>query len=172
MGELKGKRGFRHLRKRAIKHVMRITEKVTRGIRRTLMAPKDREALDAQLNFSLIHGNHQNLERLVRAGANPNTKTGRGSTLLMIAAHWNQMELAKILISHHADVNAKDDDGITALMEAAGNGHLEMVKLLLEHGADAYARDKKGRTALGHAMENKRARTLEFLKYWHPAWSP
>jgi ankyrin repeat protein len=169
MAQLHRKKGFRHFRKRAIKHVMRFAEKVTRKIRRTLMAKEDRETIDAQLQFSLVHGDYHKLERLVKAGANPNARTERGSTLLMTAAHWNQMEFGKALIAHHADVNAKDNYGTTALMEAAGNGHVEMVRFLLEHGANPHARDLKGRTPLGYAMENKRIRTLELLKHWHPA---
>jgi ankyrin repeat protein len=154
-----------HFRKRA----MRLLESGKRSIRRMLMSKKHREKIDSKLNLVFSQGNYHEIARLVKAGADVNMRTARGSTLLMTGAYWNYMDLCKLLLERGADVNAKDIEGKTALMRAAKNGHLEMCKLLLDHGASPHARDLKGRTPLGYAMEGNRTKTLEFLKHWRHA---
>jgi len=83
-------------------------------------------------------GNASIIEKLLKAGADPNTRTtADGETVLMTAARAGNLEAVNILLGHGADVNAKEGyKGQTALMWAAAEHHPEVVKALLEHGAD------------------------------------
>ena len=85
-------------------------------------------------------------------------------TPLMVAAQFDFIESAKILIEKGANVNAVtqnkegcwDDclkyDNRTALMYAAQNASLEFIKLLLEKGADKSKTDTKGYKAIDYLM--------------------
>ena len=83
-------------------------------------------------------GNAAIIEQLLKAGADPNTRTtADGETVLMTSARAGNVDAVKVLLDHGADVNAKETyRGQTALMWAAAERHPEVVKLLLEHGAD------------------------------------
>ena len=64
-----------------------------------------------------------------------NTKGGEYDwTPLHLVAIYNNLELAKLLISSGAKVNEKDKWGFTPLRVAAGNNHQEMRDLLISHG--------------------------------------
>ena len=58
-----------------------------------------------------------------------------GYTVLMVAARWNHIELAKYLISKDADVNAKAKIGDSPLSIAIEEKHEKMISLLKKHGA-------------------------------------
>jgi ankyrin repeat protein len=76
------------------------------------------------------------LDRLLKAGADPNALGPEGETPLMLAARTGNLDAMRVLLDHHADVNAKDKlRSTTALMWATEQSHPEAVKLLIEHGA-------------------------------------
>jgi ankyrin repeat protein len=83
-------------------------------------------------------GNPAIIEQLLKAGADPNTRTtADGETVLMTSARAGNLDAVKVLLDHGADVNAKEAyRGQTALMWAAAERHAEVVGLLLQHGAD------------------------------------
>jgi ankyrin repeat protein len=80
-------------------------------------------------------------------GTSPNTRTGDGVTLLMIAAGAGQRDVVNLLLSKSVDVNARTTrDGVTATMFAVVFGHLPIVQLLSEQGhADLDAKDDSDR---------------------------
>jgi ankyrin repeat protein len=70
------------------------------------------------------------------------------STPLHLAAHYNKLEAAELLILRGANVNAKDRDGNTPLHNASLLANIEMCGLLLEKGAEVNARNEDGSTPL------------------------
>src|SRR5271170_8118259 len=68
-----------------------------------------------------------------------NERQGDGATALHWAAHWNDLEMAGLLIQAGGQVNAADDSGATPLSLACANGSVPMAKLLLKAGANPNA---------------------------------
>ena len=87
------------------------------------------------LMYAVLYTDAAMLERLIKAGADPNKRNDVGATALMWAAL--DLEKTRVLLSHGADVNAKSDDARTPLMIAAGKpGNIAVVRLLLSHDAN------------------------------------
>ena len=85
------------------------------------------------------------VERLLKAGANPNA--GRESAVLA-AARSGSAEVMKLLLAHGGDANAKEPArGQTALMWAVAEKHAGVARVLLDHGADVNAKTVPVRTA-------------------------
>ncbi len=120
-------------------------------------------------NHNLIkesrNGNLANVEALLGAGVNPNTRSdGFDSTPLISATRMRRHEVITALLNAGADPNVhRDRDGYTALMIAAKEGQTEIVKALLEAEADPNIWDGLTRTltALMYAAE---AGHLEIVK--------
>lgn len=94
------------------------------------------------------------VERLLKAGANPNSARQTGETVLMTAARSGSLEAVKLLLDHGADVNAKESRrGQTALMWAAAERHPDVMQALIGRGADIRVRSKGGFTALLFAAQ-------------------
>lgn len=98
-------------------------------------APKAQEyKASLQKNYSVL---------LTLEDDNPGTpRYVLGTTALMVAAHYNNVEAVKNLL---AEVGARDSQGFTALMYAARRGHTQAVSLLL---IEAGATNNFGHTAL------------------------
>ena len=84
---------------------------------------------------------------LLEHGANTETRTSgdEGLTPLGLAIKLNELETARMLLSHHASVHAKDRLGRTPLHLARSS---QAVTLLLDHGARVNAQDKHHHTPL------------------------
>ena len=63
---------------------------------------------------------------LLRQHVDPNVRQPDGASALHWAAHWDDLDLADLLIGAGADVNAADRDGMTPLVEACTNGSASM----------------------------------------------
>ena len=85
---------------------------------------------------------------LLKQGVDANTALADGSTPLMWAAHWNDLEMVDLLLRAGANVNAADDHGVTALERASENASEPMVGRLLTAGANANAAQTSGLTPL------------------------
>ena len=69
------------------------------------------------------------------------------------AAHWDDLELARRLLSAGADVEAAEDHGVTALARAVEKTSLAMVETLIAAGADVNAAHVSGLVPLMTAAE-------------------
>jgi len=95
--------------------------------------------LNEDLFAAVKKGNLLEVQRLVSAGADVNTKDDVGNTPLhwtagFVQGHKGHADVARLLLSKGAEVNAKDNDGKTPLQVAEGQGEKELAKLLRQHG--------------------------------------
>ena len=109
------------------------------------------------LQLAAMNGNGVMLDKLIKAGADPNQPlTQYGDTALMMAARTGKTDALKVLLESGAKVNEKEKwGGTTALMWAVSERHPEAVKLLIEHGADVKARSNFVPAANGRGFEGR-----------------
>jgi ankyrin repeat protein len=86
------------------------------------------------------------VERLLKAGANPNVVDAGGAPALISATLFGDAEMVKLLLAQGADPNRAGAGGTTALMWAIPD--MEKVRLLLARGANVNARSETDRTPL------------------------
>ncbi|KAK2017099.1 ankyrin [Colletotrichum eremochloae] len=70
-------------------------------------------------------------------GMSPNTRCGRGATLLWIASARGHEPIVDFLLQHHAIVDLHDRNGVAPLDVAIAEGHEIVAKKLLERSASA-----------------------------------
>ena len=111
------------------------------------MLPFVAVADQASDNFykSIRSGDQLGLRELIKSSG-ANMPDPRGTTPLMMAATYGNLESMKILIDAGAKVNAANEFGATALLWCAADQ--AKVQLLLAHGADVNTQSKQGRTPL------------------------
>ncbi|KAI9777862.1 MAG: hypothetical protein M1839_008539 [Geoglossum umbratile] len=107
-------------------------------------------------------GNNR-LSRLLRAGAQPDSKDKDGQTPLLWAAQKGHEADVKLLLEKGAKPDSKDNYGQTLLSRAAQNGHEAVVKLLLEKGAQPDSKDNYGQTPLLWAANNGHEAVVKLL---------
>lgn len=86
------------------------------------------------------------VQALLRQRVDVNAQAEDGSTALLWAAHWNDLETADLLIRAGADVNVANHLRMTALSRACTNGNATLVERLLTAGADPNAPIATGET--------------------------
>ncbi len=134
----------------------------------------DIDAKDANggtaLSEAVILGNHENLMRLLAAGASVNTEiTVERYTPLIFAAMRDDAFAIALLLDSGADVNAVDASGNSALMWAAyasEQGHSVAVDTLLHAGADVAIQNRRGETALAVAAWHGKTPTYQRLSQY------
>jgi ankyrin repeat protein len=107
------------------------------------------------MQLAALNGNAAMIEKLIKAGADPNTPLSKfEDTALMIASRTGKPDAVKMLLDHGANVNAKETWGdTTALMWAVSEGYPAVVKVLIDHRADVNARSKFVPSATGRGFE-------------------
>jgi ankyrin repeat protein len=93
--------------------------------------------------FYALKSNHRStVDQLLAAGSDPKVRMGGGSTtLIQLATHMDDPDLARKFLAAGVDPNATTDNGsiYTALHEAATMGHLAVLNVLLAAGANPNA---------------------------------
>lgn len=112
---------------------------------------------DTALMRAARYGYLEIVKVLIKAGADVNAKSSRGSALIF-AAKYGHIEIINMLIKAGADVNVKDVYGETALMKAAKSSNAETVNVLLNAGA------KVKKKVLSYARENKMLQGTDVLE--------
>jgi ankyrin repeat protein len=107
------------------------------------------------MQLAAINGSAAMLEKLIKAGADPNAPLSKfKDSALMLASRTGKVDAMKVLIDHGAQVNAVETwGGTTALMWAVSERHLAAVKLLLASNADINARSYFVGSAHGRGFE-------------------
>src|SRR5262245_61623627 len=138
------------------------------------VAAKTREGV-MPIQLAAINGSAPMLDRLLKAGADPNgSLSAAGDTAIMMAARTGKPEALRMLVESGANVNARETwGGTTALMWAVSEGHAEAATMLVAAGADVNARSNyvaaangrgfEGRTPVGNRTDPK---TEEFASGW------
>ncbi|MCY4076832.1 MAG: ankyrin repeat domain-containing protein [Acidobacteria bacterium] len=85
---------------------------------------------------------------LAATEADPDAPQADGATALAWAAHWDDVDIADLLLRAGASPDAANDLGVTPLMLASANGSTAMAERLLAAGADPNAGRPAGETAL------------------------
>ncbi len=90
----------------------------------------------------------QQVRTLLSGRPNVNVRAEDGSTALLWAAHWNDLQTAALLVRAGADANAANDFRMTPLSQACTNANAEFVDLLLKAGANPNTPIGTGETPL------------------------
>jgi ankyrin repeat protein len=127
------------------------------------------------MQLAAINGNAGILERLIKAGADPNARLSpTGDTALMIAARSGALDAVNVLLDRGAQINMREAwGGTTALMWAIAERHPGVAKLLVERGADVNAKSNFVPSASGRGFEGTAPvppksdqKTEEFASGW------
>lgn len=105
--------------------------------------------------------NIRRVKRLVKQGADIKLKSSRGETILLWAAHFNDVELAQICIKKGIRIDEPDGGGNTPLHWALDNNSLQVALYLVQNGADINKFDENGNKPI-HIVAIKGS--LELLK--------
>ena len=110
-------------------------------------------------------GRLDNIKMLIQSGADIQTSSSNGSTVLHFASRNSNQEVVEFLLkSNEISVNATDNLNKTPLMHACYDGGLlNNIKMLRQNGADIEARDCYGLTVLHFASRNSKQEVVEFL---------
>jgi len=123
-------------------------------------------APNADIWKAAASGNMEAIKQHLKAGTDVDAREPPGgSTPLLVAATFGQVEAAKLLIEKGANVNGTSNDGATALHGAAFFCHTEIVKLLLGKGAVVDAKNIRGETPLD-AVAGEWSQELEGIYTW------
>ena len=109
----------------------------------TALAGDDLRIVDAARNQD-----QKSVQALLAQRADVNARSDDGSTALLWAAHWNELETAKLLLTAGADPNTLNDYKMTPLSQACVNGNPALVEALIKAGANPNTPIATGETPL------------------------
>lgn len=93
------------------------------------------------MSEAAILGNPAMIQRLLKAGADPESPNADGQTALMVLARGGHVEAARLLLDAGVKIDAREGwRQQTALMWAAAQAQPAMTRLLVSRGADVNAR--------------------------------
>eukprot|EP00118_Oscarella_pearsei_P014972 m.131774 g.131774 ORF g.131774 m.131774 type:complete len:190 (+) comp38051_c0_seq26:742-1311(+) len=101
----------------------------------------------------------------LRCRAWVNAQSTFGESPLHLAAFFNHITIAQILLRHSSNVHLLTKNGRSPLHWAAKKDHAEMAKLLVKHGALTKLKDGFGATAFSMAFE-RRGEKSKAIKSW------
>lgn len=100
---------------------------------------------------------------LLKQRVDVNGARADGSTALLWAAHWNDLEVVDLLLRAGANVNTADDLGVTPLNQASENTNFAMVERLLKAGANPNLAQASGMTPLMTAAHTGNLPVVQIL---------
>jgi ankyrin repeat protein len=118
---------------------------------------------DVRLVTAAADQDFARMRTLLKQKVDVNAMLPDHSTALVWTAHWNNLEMADLLLRAGAKVNAADDDGVTPLSQAVENANLAMVEKLFKAGADPNAPRISGLTPLMTATHTANIEVVKAL---------
>eukprot|EP00794_Sanderia_malayensis_P005571 gene5571-6259_t len=119
---------------------------------------------DAGLLEAAKKGNIAKVLKLVTSeNINCRDIQGRNSTPLHLAAGYNHLEVAEVLLEKGADVNAQDKGGLIPLHNASSYGHVDIAALLIKYKGNVNATDRWLFTPLHEAAQKGRTQLCALL---------
>ena len=103
---------------------------------------------DARLADAVRNRDRVSVRALLKQRLDVNVPDAEGMTALHWAAHWDDLDTAKLLLRAGANAKAANRYGVTPLHEACTVGNVAMIEALLKAGADPNAAFGDGETAL------------------------
>src|SRR5438270_8202734 len=94
-------------------------------------------AATSEVADAAMKRNREAVRSLLQRKADVNVPQPDGSTALIWAARWDDLETADLLMRAGARVSAANREGVTAMQLAALNGNAAMIEALIKSGADA-----------------------------------
>jgi len=143
-------------------HTLRVV-----GLCTSLMLPSSWALAAAGPDLRLVNAAAEQdkaaVRTLLKERVDVNATRADGSTALLWAAHWNDLDMVDLLIRAGANVNASDDHGVTALARAAENADLAMTERLLNAKANPNLAESSGRTPLMTAAKTGNVQLVKAL---------
>ena len=115
---------------------------------------------------ALLGCNTDVLELLINKGADKNSKTKQGWTLLQCAALNENSKMLRFILEKHyySEIDELCEQGATALQLVCGAGkNQKNIQLLIEYGANKEVISPRGQTLLHLAVSNDSTEPLKFL---------
>ncbi|XP_049944825.1 ankyrin-2-like isoform X3 [Schistocerca serialis cubense] len=129
----------------------------------TLLRSISGEEKGRRLIHAAKEGAVEELQALLKAGADVEAMDGNMETALHWAAKQGHVEVARRLLEAGAEVEARNDRKSTPLQMAAERGHAAMVQLLIASNADVNAKNQYESTAMHYAAEHGHAEIVNTL---------
>lgn len=107
---------------------------VTRFFLASQYGPQSKAA-NGTLAKAIYNNNNDEAKRLIALNS-CTIQDDNGTTLLMIAAYADNVEIASLLLSKNCNINARDNHGCTPLMYAVFGNAVHTMDLLLRNNAD------------------------------------
>jgi ankyrin len=119
------------------------------------------------LHWAVHRNQPDEVDRLIRAGANVNAKNDFGVTPMSEAALVGNTSIVERLLTAGADPDSAGADGQTALMVVARTTNVAAARLLLEHGAHVNASEtqRKQTALMWAAAERQPAMVKELIAH-------
>ena len=118
---------------------------------------------DLRLINTVVEQDGAAFKSMLDLGVNVNEVEVDGTTALHWAAHRNNVEMTRSLLTSGADSSANNRYGVSPLSLAAVNGNLEIVRLLLEAGADPNTAMAENETVLMTASRTGVVEVVQLL---------